>query len=101
MTAHAGLATGGGADRRRRVMRILLVAGMIGALMLPALAQNLGSQQGGPRLNSRSPTETPEQVAKKKAEEKANDKAFNEAVKRIPGPEKKYDPWGNVRNGGN
>jgi hypothetical protein len=44
-------------------------------------------------MHSEPPVEDKE---KKKREEKE----FNEATKRIPVPEKKYDPWGNVRGTG-
>jgi len=85
-------------------MRIVLVASLIAALTIPAFAQSqmngIGGSQGAGRMGSSSPRETPEEAAKKKAEQKATDKAFSEAVKRIPVPDKKYDPWGNLRSTG-
>jgi hypothetical protein len=75
-------------------MRIFLVVTMIAALTLPAYSQvggGLGGGKGGGR--SEKPAEDPEK--KKRA-----DKEFNEAIKRIPAPEKKYDPWGSVRGTG-
>jgi len=87
-------------------MRIVLIAMMIGALTLPASAQTMngiGGGQGAGQAAGRpgsgpSQQETAAAAAKKKEEQKANEKAFNEALKRIPTPEKKYDPWGNVRD---
>jgi hypothetical protein len=81
-------------------MRIFLVVTMLGALTLPAYAQTangIGGAQGAGRA-TQSKQETPEEAAKKKAEEKANERAFNDAVRRIPAPVKKYDPWGSVRS---
>lgn len=84
-------------------MRMVLVAAVTAALILPVYAQSpagsgIGAAQGAGRA-SQPKQQTPEEIAKKKAEEKANEKAFNEAVKRIPVSNKKYDPWGNIRSG--
>jgi len=73
-------------------MRILLVATMIAALTLPAYSQ-MGSGKGGRSAGAQKSTEDPEK-------KKRDDKEFNEAIKRIPLPEKKYDPWGSVRSTG-
>jgi len=75
-------------------MRIFLVAAMIAALTLPAYSQMGGGKGGGGRTSgSEKQAEDPEK--KKRA-----DKEFSEAIKRIPAPEKKYDPWGSVRGTG-
>jgi hypothetical protein len=34
---------------------------------------------------------------RKKEEEKANDQAYKAMMKRLPDPNKKFDPWGGVR----
>jgi hypothetical protein len=88
----------------RSVMRLLLVAAMIATLTLPALAQmggvnGLGAGQGAGRAGAKA-SETPEEAAKKKEEDKARERAYSDAVKRIPAPAKKYDPWGTVRSSG-
>ena len=86
-------------------MRIALIAMMIGVLALPAYAQTMngigagqGAGQAGRHGTGPSQQETAAAAAKKKEEQKANERAYNEALKRIPTPEKKYDPWGNVRD---
>jgi hypothetical protein len=84
-------------------MRLWLVATMVAAMTMAAFAQGangIGGAQGAGRA-AQPKGETPEETARKKSEEKANEKAFSEAVKRIPVPQKKYDPWGDVRNAGN
>jgi hypothetical protein len=79
----------------KRGMRIFIVAIMVAALAAPAFAQSggLGGGQGGGR-GAQRPLAATEDPAKKKAEERA----FNDALKRIPASEKKYDPWSNVRD---
>jgi hypothetical protein len=67
-------------------MRILIVVAVTALLTVPAHSQ---AGRGG----ALHPEEQKVDPAKKKADEKA----FNDAVKRIPMPEKKYDPWGTVR----
>jgi len=76
-------------------MRIFLVATMIAALTLPAYSQmgGGGRKGGGGREDSQKSAQDPE---KKKRDEKQ----FNDAIKRIPTSDKKYDPWGNVRGTG-
>jgi hypothetical protein len=74
----------------------------IAMLGLPADAQQggangIGAAAGAGRAAAAgAPKEPVVDPAKKKAEEKA----FNDAVNRIPPPDKKFDPWGNVRQGG-
>jgi hypothetical protein len=84
-------------------MRIVLVATLIAVTTLPAYAQTMngiGAAQGASRAGAAGAPqqESAAAVAKKKEEQKANERAFNDAVKRIPTPDKKYDPWGNVRD---
>jgi hypothetical protein len=82
------------AQRWGNVMRIFVVAIIVAALTAPALAQMGGGAGGGRGGEARRPgSSTVEDPAKKKAEERA----FNDALKRIPASEKKYDPWGNIR----
>jgi hypothetical protein len=65
-------------------------------LTVPAYSQvsGINAAQGAGRVQR--PQEPRIDPAKKKADEKA----FNDAVSRIPLPEKKYDPWGTVRQNG-
>jgi len=77
-------------------MRYFIVAIIVAVATAPALAQTggIGGAQGAGRAQAMGRNNTPaEDPAKKKAEERA----FNDAVKRIPASDKKFDPWGNVR----
>jgi hypothetical protein len=63
-----------------------LVAGMIIAMLAStACAQDASSLQNT------------EQKAADKAKQKAADEAYKAALKRIPDPKEKYDPWQNAR----
>jgi len=76
-------------------MRIFIVALTTVLLVMPAAAQSqLGAGAGKPSERS-APPSPPDKEQKKKDE-----KAFNDAVGRIPPAEKKYDPWGVVRDNG-
>jgi hypothetical protein len=75
-------------------MRIFVVALAIVMLAMPAHAQ-MGAGAGKPA--DRAPPPPPPDERQKKKDEKA----FNDAVSRIPAPDKKYDPWGVVRGNGN
>jgi hypothetical protein len=77
-------------------MRILVVALGMAWLTVPAYSQSSGinaSQGAGIAQRGGAPEEPKVDPAKKKADEKA----FNDAISRIPLPQKKYDPWGTVR----
>jgi hypothetical protein len=80
-------------------MRPFIVAIVMAALTVPAYSQVGGGGgngiggAGGVGRGGSARTAPPADPAKKKAEEKA----FNDAVKRIPPPVKKFDPWGEVR----
>jgi hypothetical protein len=84
-------------------MRIFIVAAVIALLTVPAYSQvgggmgggsGMGRGGGGGGKGAKPPSaDSTANAAKKKAE----DKAFNDAVKKIPNSEKKYDPWGGVR----
>jgi hypothetical protein len=79
-------------------MRVFIVAMAITLLTVPAFAQTangIGAAQGAGRA-ARPPEEPKADPAKAKADEKA----FKEGVSRIPDPDKKFDPWGNLRQGG-
>jgi hypothetical protein len=78
-------------------MRILIAAMATALLTLPAYSQSGGginAAQGAGR--AARPQDPPVDPAKKKADEKS----FNDAVSRTPPSEKKYDPWGSVRQNG-
>ena len=78
------------------VVAAALVAGACVVLSFSAAhAQAMGGASAG-RPSERSPAPPPPDAEKKKKDEKA----FNDAVSRIPTPEKKYDPWGVVRDNG-
>jgi uncharacterized protein YecT (DUF1311 family) len=66
-------------------MRILaMVAALLAVLALPAHAQ-MGGGKRGQRTNTN-------EANQKKT--KVDEKAYQEALKRIPDPKEKYDPWG-------
>jgi hypothetical protein len=67
-------------------MRPFIAAILIAALASPAYSQSRPSEVNGARA-----------AAENAERSKAEDKAFTDAVKRIRPPEKKYDPWGVVR----
>jgi hypothetical protein len=76
------------------------VAGMIIALLTStASAQDasLGGGTGGKGGKGRKPAQNTEQKAADKAKQKAADEAYKAALKRIPDPKEKYDPWQNAR----
>jgi uncharacterized protein YdeI (BOF family) len=83
------------------MMRVFIIAIAVASLTVPAFAQSVGSinqaSQGAARAGGGRPPEEPkvDPDQQKKAE-----RAFKDAVNRIPGPEKKFDPWGNVRTTG-
>jgi hypothetical protein len=81
-------------------MRVLIVAMAITLLTVPAFAQQgaangIGAASGAGRAN-----QPPEAPKVDPAQQKADEKAFKEGVKRIPDPDKKFDPWGNLRQSG-
>ena len=78
-------------------MRLFIVAVAMVLLTIPAFAQmggGINASQGAGRASR------PEEPKVDPAKQKADEKAFKEGVNRIPPPEKKYDPWGTVRQGG-
>jgi hypothetical protein len=92
------------AVRWRGVMRTAFVTATVIALSIPALAipayaqvGGVKSSEGAGKVQQQSNEPPPAVVAAKKKED---EKAFNDAVKRIPLPDKKYDPWGGVRGAG-
>jgi hypothetical protein len=80
-------------------MRTFMAAALVAALTVPAYSQSpggmggAGAGAGGGRGGGRQLSSATVDPEKKKAE----DKAFNDAIKRIPLPDKKFDPWGQVR----
>ncbi len=79
-------------------MRLVMVAVALALLTAPAYSQNsgIGGASGAGRAAA-PPKDTPTEDPATKAK---NEKAFKDAVNRIPVPEKKYDPWGTVRETG-
>jgi hypothetical protein len=77
-------------------MRILIIAVATVLFTAPAYSQagGLNTTQGAGRMHH------PEEPKVDPEKKKADEKAFNDAVKRIPSSEKKYDPWGTVRQNG-
>ncbi|MGA7805898.1 hypothetical protein [Bradyrhizobium sp.] len=70
-------------------MKTLAIAAVLLALLaLPAQAQMGG---GGGKHNRGGDTKSEEQKPK------IDEKAYKEALKRIPDPKEKYDPWGVAR----
>jgi hypothetical protein len=78
-----------------------LVAGMILAMLASTAcaqdASSLGGGMGGKGGKGRKPAQNTEQQAADKAKQKVADEAFKAALKRIPDPKEKYDPWQNAR----
>ena len=69
-------------------MRTLAMAAAVLALVVvPAHAQ-----MGGGKRGQRNTDDTNQADKQKKA--KADEKAYRDALKRIPDPKEKYDPWG-------
>jgi hypothetical protein len=69
-------------------MRILVVAAaLLMLLALPASAQMPGGKHRPSDDGKAKVDNTP----------KVDEKAYNEALKRIPEPKEKYDPWGGAR----
>jgi len=69
-------------------MRVLaVIVALLAVLALPAHAQIAGGKWG-----QRNNDDTKQAETKKKA--KAGEKGYQDALKRIPDPKEKYDPWG-------
>ena len=67
-------------------MRMLTIAAaLLALLVLPAEAQ----------MGRHRPSDNSAKTDQKKA--KVDEKAYNEALKRIPEPKEKYDPWSGAR----
>jgi hypothetical protein len=82
-----------------KVMKIFIVAMTIALLTVPAYPQT-GGINGAQSAGRAGRAGAPEEPKVDPAKQKADDKAFKDAVNRIPAPEKKYDPWGTVRQNG-
>jgi len=52
---------------------------------------------GGKGGKGRKPAQNTEQKTADKAKQKAADEAYKAALKRIPDPKEKYDPWQDAR----
>jgi hypothetical protein len=69
-------------------MKILTVAAALLVLLaVPAEAQMGGGKRGPRDESKKTEDKTP----------KIDEKAYNEALKRIPEPKEKYDPWSGAR----
>jgi hypothetical protein len=68
-------------------MKILTVA----AALLVLLALPAQAQMGGGKRNRGGDTKTEQK------QPQIDEKAYNEALKRIPDPKEKYDPWSGAR----
>jgi hypothetical protein len=65
---------------------LTVAAALLAFLVLPAEAQMPGGKQR-PR----------EEKPKTEQKPQVDEKAYNEALKRIPEPKEKYDPWSGAR----
>jgi hypothetical protein len=65
---------------------LAVAAALLALVALPAQAQMSGGRHR-PRDDSTKTDKKP----------KVDEKAYNEALKRIPEPKEKYDPWGGAR----
>jgi hypothetical protein len=70
------------------IRTLAMAVALLALVAMPAHAQMGG---GGKRGHKTDDTAKAADDAKKK---KADDKAYQEALKRIPDPKEKYDPWG-------
>jgi len=62
---------------------LVLAAAILSLLVMPA-----GAQMGGGKRHNTDESKTEQKKPK------VDDKAYQEALKRIPEPKEKYDPWG-------
>jgi hypothetical protein len=70
------------------IMRVLMTAMALALITLPAHAQGMG---GGHKHRQDA------QKTTDKAKTKADEEAYKEALKRIPAPKEKPDPWKSMR----
>jgi hypothetical protein len=80
--------TGDGEGRTMAMKTLAVAAVLLAVLALPAQAQMGGMGKHGP-----SGGETKTEDKKPKVDEKA----YKDALKRIPEPKEKYDPWSGAR----
>jgi hypothetical protein len=77
------------ATQEGKAMRVFaVIATLLAVLVSPAHAQ-MGAGKRGQRNNDNT-----NQADKDKKKAKADEKAYQDALKRIPDPKEKYDPWG-------
>jgi hypothetical protein len=77
-----------GDDKGEQGMKSLTVAAALLALLaLPAQAQMGGGRHGGRGDDKKSDEKKPQ----------VDEKAYKDALKRIPEPKEKYDPWSGAR----
>ena len=70
---------------------LTVAAALLALLVLPAQAQMGGGMGGGKRHGGGENTKTEQKKPQ------VDEKAYNEALKRIPEPKEKYDPWSGAR----
>jgi hypothetical protein len=80
-------ATGDGKGRTELMKTLTVVAVLLAMAMLPAQAQMGGMGKRGGDDRPKTEDKTP----------KVDEKAYKDALKRIPEPKEKYDPWGGAR----
>lgn len=69
---------------------LTVMAVLLAALTLPAQAQ-MGGMGGGRHGRGGGDAKTDDKKSK------VDEKAYKDALKRIPEPKEKYDPWGGAR----
>jgi len=74
-------------------MRTITVAAIIALLTVPAYAQSKG-MGATPGFGESKETEAD------KKQKILDEKAYKDGLKRVPDPDRKFDPWGTVRQGG-
>ena len=79
--------TGDGEGREELMKTLTVMAVLFAALTLPAAAQMGGGRIGRGAGDTKTEDKKP----------KVDEKAYKDALKRIPEPKEKYDPWSGAR----
>jgi hypothetical protein len=87
-----------------KVMRIFIAAMAIALLTIPGTIPAHAQANGAGGINAASGAgragRPPEEPKVDPAKQKADEKAYKDGLKRVPDPDRKFDPWGTVRQGG-
>jgi hypothetical protein len=83
-----------------KVMRIFIAAMAIALLTVQANAQANGAGGINAAAGAGRAGRPPEETKVDPAKQKADEKAYKDGLKRVPDPDRKFDPWGAVRQGG-